>query len=176
MRTEGTMLLADGTIDFELYDDEAPATVAAFIEAIRDGIWAGGAFVRAVRADNDNGSPQIDVVQAKAAREASDRIVHESTADTGLKHLSGTLSLPRYEPGSGTAEGFSVCMRDSPELDAGSSRNPDLQGFAVFGRVTRGLELLTSVHAAECSEGGEDSYTAGQSIREPVQIIDIVIR
>jgi len=175
MRTEGTLLLADGEVKFELYGDEAPETVAAFVEAIRDGIWNGGTFVRAVRKDNDKGSPQIDVIQAVAAGEAERTIAHESTEATGLKHLAGTLSVPRHMPGSGSAAGFFVCMRDSPELDAGSLRNPDRQGFAAFGRVTSGLGLLRPIHRAECLEGGADAYISGQELRNPVKIVKMSI-
>ena len=73
-------------------------------------------------------------------------IQHESTRQTGLRHLDGTISMARNAPGSATAE-FFVCVGDQPELDFGGNRNPDGQGFAAFGQVVEGMQIVRILHA-----------------------------
>ncbi len=63
---------------------------------------------------------------------------------TGLKHLDGTLSMARNEPGTASSE-FFICVGDQPELDYGGRRNPDGQGFAAFGRVVRGMDVVRKI-------------------------------
>ena len=86
-------------------------------------------------------------------------IVHETTRQTGLRHLDGTVSMARAQPGSATAEYF-VCIGDQPELDFGGGRNPDGLGFAAFGRVVEGMDVVRALHA----RGEADQYLA-QPIR-----------
>jgi peptidyl-prolyl cis-trans isomerase A (cyclophilin A) len=71
-------------------------------------------------------------------------IVHETTAQTGLRHLDGSISMARVEPGTASSE-FFICVGDQPELDFGGTRNPDGQGFAVFGRVAVGMEVVRAI-------------------------------
>lgn len=68
-------------------------------------------------------------------------VPHEPTSQSGLRHLDGTLSLARDAPGSG-GHGFFICIGARPELDAGGRRNPDGAGFAAFGKVLSGHEVL----------------------------------
>ena len=75
-------------------------------------------------------------------------IVHESTNISGLRHLIGSISMARIEPGSASSEVF-ICISDQPELDYGGKRNPDGQGFAVFGRVIEGLDIIKRIHNQE---------------------------
>ena len=72
-------------------------------------------------------------------------IPHETTRMTGLKHLDGTVSMARSTPGSAAGE-FFICIGDQPELDFGGRRNPDGQGFAAFGRVVEGRDVVTALH------------------------------
>jgi peptidyl-prolyl cis-trans isomerase A (cyclophilin A) len=71
-------------------------------------------------------------------------IIHETTERTGLRHLDGTISMARSKPGSATSE-FFICVGDMPELDFGGRRNPDGQGFAAFGRVTEGMDIVQAI-------------------------------
>ena len=73
-------------------------------------------------------------------------IAHETTRGTGLKHLDGTVLMAPAAPGSAASE-FFVCVGDQPELDFGSRRNPDGQGFAAFGRVVSGQDVVRALHA-----------------------------
>jgi len=73
-------------------------------------------------------------------------IAHESTQHTGLRHRNGTVSMARGEPGTAAAE-FFICMGDQPELDFGGRRNPDGKGFAAFGQVVQGMDVVRALHA-----------------------------
>jgi peptidyl-prolyl cis-trans isomerase A (cyclophilin A) len=73
-------------------------------------------------------------------------IRHETTQQTGLRHRDGTVSMARNAPGTATAE-FFICIGDQPELDHGGRRNPDGQGFAAFGQVVEGRDVLQALYA-----------------------------
>src|SRR4029077_11970565 len=94
---------------------------------------------------------KIEVIQAGVnpakAKEDFAPIKLERTRDTGLRHQDGTLSMARDGPDTATAD-FFVCIGAQPELDFGGQRNPDGQGFAAFGRVTKGLEIVKRTQAA----------------------------
>jgi peptidyl-prolyl cis-trans isomerase A (cyclophilin A) len=71
-------------------------------------------------------------------------ILHETTDKTGIRHLNGTLSMARLEPGTASSEIF-ICINDQPELDFGGKRNPDGQGFAAFGKVISGMDVVRKI-------------------------------
>ena len=87
-------------------------------------------------------------------------IAHETTMDTGLRHRDGTVSMARAEPGSASGE-FFICIGDQPALDFGGGRNPDGQGFAAFGQVVQGMDVVRAVHA---------KGQAKQFLEEPIMI------
>ena len=87
-------------------------------------------------------------------------IAHETTAMTGLKHRNGTVSMARTAPGTASSE-FFICIGDQPELDFGGGRNPDRQGFAAFGQVVAGADVVTAIYGK-----GE----AGQYIKQPIAV------
>ena len=90
-------------------------------------------------------------------------IAHETTRQTGLRHLDGTVSMARNAPGTASTE-FFICIGDQPELDFGGRRNPDGQGFAAFGRVVDGMAVVTALHAR-----GQ----AQQFLAEPVRVLSV---
>ena len=73
-------------------------------------------------------------------------ILHETTNATGIKHMNGTISMARIEPGSASSEIF-ICINDQPELNYGGRRNIDGQGFAAFGKVIKGLNVVKVIHS-----------------------------
>ena len=87
----------------------------------------------------------------------------ERTRDTGLRHLDGTLSMARAGPDTATSD-FFICIGDQPELDFGGKRNPDGQGFAAFGRVTKGMDVVRRIQQAPAE---------GQTLTPPVSILNI---
>lgn len=141
-----------GTIVVELAPERAPVTVANFLRYVDEGRYTeGGRFYRVVRDDNQPDSPvKIDVVQGgldfvEPSPLELPPIAHETTGATGLRHLDGTISMARLEPGSASSEIF-LCVGDQPELDFGGLRNPDGEGFAAFGRVVEGMEVVRAIH------------------------------
>ena len=141
-----------GSFVVELEPARAPRTVTNFLRYVDEGRYTeGGRFYRVVRDDNQPDSPvKIAVVQGGIGFDPPSPlelppIAHESTAETGLRHLDGTISMARNEPGSASSEIF-VCVGDQPELDFGGRRNPDGQGFAAFGRVVAGMESVRAIH------------------------------
>lgn len=138
-----------GAIDVRLYADRAPITVCNFLRYVGGGFFDGGMFFRTVRPDNQRTVPvKIGVIQADVApNRSSDQfapIVLERTSQTGIRHLDGTISMARDGPDSATAS-FSICVGDQPSLDFGGKRNPDGQGFAAFGRVVRGMDVVRRI-------------------------------
>ncbi|MCU0366081.1 MAG: peptidylprolyl isomerase [Bacteroidales bacterium] len=139
-----------GDIEAELYQEEAPATVANFLFYVDNGLYDNSCFYRVVRDDNQlNDSIRIAVIQGGRYNEETDTIapvVHERTDVTGIRHLDGTISMARWHPGTATSE-FFITVGDQPALDAGGMRNRDGQGFAAFGRITGGMEVVRKIHA-----------------------------
>ena len=140
-----------GDIRAEIYLDQAPVTAKAFLRNVDAGIYSdGGAdFYRVVHMDNQpDNQVRIDVVQGGVDRETGDTSVpyipHETTKETKLTHLDGSLSMAREEPGTANTE-FAICIGAQSELDFGGRRNPDGQGFAVFGKVVEGMEVVRSI-------------------------------
>jgi peptidyl-prolyl cis-trans isomerase A (cyclophilin A) len=92
-------------------------------------------------------------------------IRHETTKETGILHTDGVISMARNQPGSASTE-FFICIGDQPSLDYGGHRNPDLQGFAAFGKVTEGMDVARAIQALP----DEDQYLKNQ-----VHILEITI-
>ncbi len=145
-----------GKIVAELYPERAPVTVANFLRYVREERFAGASFYRVVRADNQPNSPvKIAVIQGGLKDDQHPQslppIPHETTQQTGLRHEDGTLSMARNEPGTASSE-FFICVGDQPELDFGGRRNPDGAGFAAFGKVLAGLDVVQKIHQSPARE------------------------
>jgi peptidyl-prolyl cis-trans isomerase A (cyclophilin A) len=154
-----------GAIEVEIDAARAPVTAANFLRYVESGYYTGGRFHRTVRAGNQpDNKVKIDVVQAgpdpTSRRPEFEPIPLERTSVTGLRHVDGALSMARDGPDTATSD-FFICVGDQPELDFGGRRNPDGQGFAVFGRVVAGMDVVRRIHAAPAD---------GQSLTPPVAI------
>lgn len=158
-----------GDIEVELDSKRAPITVANFLTYVDRGLYSNGLFHRTVTLANQPASKvKIEVIQAAAnparINEFFPPLAIERTRDTGLKHRDGTLSMARAEPDSAQDE-FFVCIGDQPELDFGGKRNPDGQGFAAFGKVVKGMEIVRRIHGSPAD---------GQSLKPPIRIERVV--
>jgi len=154
-----------GDIEVELDAKAAPMTTKNFLYYVREGFYSGGMFFRTVTASNQpQDAVKIAVIQARAnparERDVLPPIRMERTRDTGLHHLDGTISMARDGPDTATHE-FFLCVGDQPELDFGGKRNPDGQGFAAFGRVVRGMDIVRKIH---------ESPAEGQTLSPPIRI------
>lgn len=156
-----------GEITAEVYPDKAPVTAGNFLKLIDRKVFDQGAtFYRVTRDNNQpNNEFKIDVIQGGLPEDYTevDPIPHETTKDTGLSHVDGSLSMARSEPGTASSE-FFICIGDQPELDFGGRRNPDGVGFAVFGRVTGGMDIVRKI---------QQQKDDGQYLVDPIQILTI---
>ncbi|MEM1145702.1 MAG: peptidylprolyl isomerase, partial [Pseudomonadota bacterium] len=84
----------------------------------------------------------------------------------------GTLSMARGDVGTASSE-FFIVIGDQPGLDKGESRNPDQQGFAAFGRVIDGMDVVRRIHQAPSDAPSSSDYTAGQIMEAPVEILSV---
>ncbi|MCA1758379.1 MAG: peptidylprolyl isomerase, partial [Bacteroidales bacterium] len=128
-----------GKIVMKIDTVHAPVTAKNFLAHVEKGTFNNAVFYRTVRPDNQsNNSVKIEVIQgglfSDEEIEKHTGISHETTKETELKHLDGTISMARNEPGTASTE-FFICIGNQPELDFGGKRNPDGQGFAAFGKV-----------------------------------------
>ncbi|MDH4125553.1 MAG: peptidylprolyl isomerase [Gammaproteobacteria bacterium] len=163
-----------GDIELELYPAAAPLTVANFLRLVDGGYLDGGSFYRTVSPENDNGSPPISVIQGGLGDAESPfaPIAHETTGVTGLVHRDGSISMARAEVGTASTE-FFICIGDQPALDFGGTRNADGQGFAVFGRVVAGMEVVHAIHRSPADTPTDAAYFRNQVLNEPVQFISL---
>lgn len=157
-----------GSIEVELDAKHAPITVSNFLRYVDAGHYDGGRFFRTVTLDNQpTNNVKIQVVQAEASaagqRAAFPAIPLERTRDTGLRHRDGTLSMARYGPDTAT-DSFSIVIGDQPEMDFGGKRQPDGQGFAAFGQVVKGMEVVRKIQAAPARE---------QQLRPAIRIVRV---
>ena len=160
---------ATGDIEVELDRNRAPATVKNFLRYVEKGLYRDGLFHRTVTLSNQPANKvKIEVLQAAAnparTNEFLPPIKLERTRDTGLKHLDGTISMARDGPDTAQDE-FFICIGDQPELDFGGKRNPDGQGFAAFGKVIKGMDVVRRIQSAPAD---------GQSLKPPIRILNAV--
>ncbi len=145
-----------GEIEVEVEVAKAPGTAANFLRYVDENFYDGGQFHRTVTMQNQpNNDVKIEVIQASINEtrkdDQFDPIALERTTKTGLLHKVGAISMARGEPDSATSS-FFFCIGDQPELDFGGARNPDGQGFAAFGRITRGMDVVKKIQMSPREE------------------------
>ena len=161
-----------GNITIEVDAVRAPLTAANFLKYVDGGFYDGGTINRAVRPDNTvRRDVEIQVIQFQIARarqrERFPPVPLERTTVTGLKHVNGAVSMARSGPD--TARGsFSIVIGDQPEMDFGGKRNPDGQGFAVFGRVVKGMDVVQAIQA---SPTGQRGPYGPETLEPPIAIV-----
>ncbi|CAN5215385.1 peptidylprolyl isomerase [soil metagenome] len=160
-----------GPIVVELYPDTAPITVANFLAYADQHLLDGAAFYRTVSPKNDNNPATISVIQGGLNRDDSPlpAIAHETTKVTGILHTDGVISMARGAPGTAGSE-FFICLGDNSALDFGGARNKDGQGFAAFGKVVEGMDVVRKIHDAPTVTKADDPYLKGQILEKPVKI------
>lgn len=154
-----------GEIEMEIDTVHAPVTAANFLKYVDGGLYDGGLFHRTVRPDNQREKPvKIAVIQGAANPSRTNDffppIPLERTNKTGLAHRDGAVSMARDKPDTATHE-FFICVGDQPELDFAGKRNPDGQGFAAFGRVVRGMDVVRRI---------QESPADVETLRPPIKI------
>ena len=140
-----------GEIEVEIYPGKAPLTANNFLSLCDAGTYEGAIFYRVVRMDNQaKNKVKIEVIQGGLFEDnLIDKytpIEHETTEETGILHTDGVISMARMEPGTASTE-FFICIGDQPSLDSGGDRNPDGAGFAAFGKVISGMDVVRAIQA-----------------------------
>lgn len=160
-----------GEIIAEVDTVKAPVTAGNFLNLVRNGVYNGSVIYRVVRPDNQpNRKEKIEVIQGGLY---SDSLVakypvirHETTGETGILHNDGAISMARNEPGTASTE-FFICIGDQHSLDFGGLRNPDGQGYAAFGRVVRGIDVVRKIQQYEDS---------AQYLKNPIRISNMSVQ
>jgi Peptidyl-prolyl cis-trans isomerase (rotamase) - cyclophilin family len=146
-------------------DTRAPITSANFLRYAREGRFDGTAFYRGMVLSSQSG-----LIQG-GARGAQSRVLppiaHEPTSQTGLSHTDGAVSMARFTPGTATGD-FFIIVGDVSGLDAGRSGDPD--GFAVFGRVVEGMDVVRAILAAPKSATAGEGVMRGQMLEPEIAL------
>ena len=163
-----------GDITISLEVDQAPISAANFLRYVDEDRFDGTVFYRAMHLDW--GEPPNGLLQGGTQNDPErilDGIAHEPTNQTGLSHTDGALSMARLEPGTATGD-FSIMIKDQTGLDAQpGSDDPDLAaGYAVFGYVVEGMDVVRAIHAMPRDPDKGEGWMKGQMLAEPVRIID----
>ncbi|MCP2679921.1 peptidylprolyl isomerase [Maricaulaceae bacterium NA33B04] len=169
-----------GDVEIDLEFNKAPITSRNFVRNIKAGLFQGGSFYRAAHA-NDATEANLSIIQGGANKnlDQPEPIEHETTAQTGLKHTTGAISMARMECGTATTE-FFICIEDTPGLDFKEPTDKGA-GYAVFGKVVGGMDVVLAIH--NLKTGNPDLSAAdtenmpewlrSQLLDDPVLIQDI---
>ena len=160
-----------GNIEIELYPLQAPKTVTAFLSYIDSGYYNNSNFYRVLNDENQpSNAPKTELIQGgiwKSKNKIASHIPgipHETTKQTGILHTDGVISLARLEPGTAGTE-FFICIGKQSGLDYGGENIADKQGYATFGKVVRGMEIVRKIYRQNESD---------QYFDPPVAIYNIV--
>jgi peptidyl-prolyl cis-trans isomerase A (cyclophilin A) len=160
-----------GSITMQVDVAHAPVSAANFLKYVDGKYYDGGMINRSVRPDNTvRHDVEIQVIQFQsnpARRDMFPAIPLERTSVTGLHHTDGVLSMARSGPDTATSS-FSVVIGDQPSLDFGGARNADGQGFAAFGKVVAGMDVVKKIQA---SHTGETGPYRTESLDPPIKIL-----
>ncbi|MDZ4370386.1 MAG: peptidylprolyl isomerase [Phenylobacterium sp.] len=162
---------AQGAIVVELYRDKAPITVANYLRYVDRGLFNGATFYRASRPPGytatDYGSIQGGLQNNPA--KILPPIAHEPTTKTGLKHADGTISMGRHAPGTAQADWF-ITLGDMSYLDADPKNPKATPGFAAFGQVVEGLDVVKTIIALPVDPNRGEGAMKGEMLVKPVRI------
>lgn len=157
-----------GRIVVEADTQHAPVTAKNFLHYVDTRRLDGMTFYRAVRAAPDFGFVQFGV-QGRSGR-VFPPIAHEPTTTTGLRHVDGTLSTTRWAPGSARGD-FTISVGDQPSLDAHPDQPGDNQGFAAFGHVVEGMDVVHTILDAPADSTKGEGVMKGSILAAPITIV-----
>jgi peptidyl-prolyl cis-trans isomerase A (cyclophilin A) len=158
-----------GDIRIALETARAPITAANFLRYVDQKRFDGITIYRAVKIGDDGKYGLVQGGLQGERKRAFAPIAHESPATTGLSHLDGAVSMAREAPGSATGDFFFV-IGDLTSLDGKPGDDP---GYAVFGRVSEGMEIVRSILDLPRSEKAPDPVMQGQMLAAPVKVLTV---
>lgn len=162
-----------GAIIIALETERAPVTAGNFLRYVDEGRLDGTVFYRAMRLDwGDQPNGLIQGGTQFDPQRILPPIAHERTSDTGVLHIRGTISMARYDPGTATGD-FSIMVQDQPGMNADpANADPQLHdGYAAFGAVTEGMDVVEAIHAAPTDPDAGEGWMKGQMLADPVRIV-----
>ena len=155
-----------GDIIVELYPDKAPITVTNFMKYVDNNLYENSTFFRVCTPENEaERDIKIEVIQGGNVDNSKsfEPIDLETTNNTNLLHKNGTMSMARSSANTATSS-FFICIKDQPELDFGGKRHNDGLGFAAFGKVTKGMDIVLKIQSGE---------NKNQRLLSPIEIKNI---
>lgn len=161
-----------GDIHIALETERAPITAGNFLRYVDEGRFDGTVFYRAMKLDWE---PQPNGLIQGGTQWDPERVLpgieHEPTNLTGLSHTRGALSMAMGEPGTANGD-FSIMVQDQTGMDADpEAEDPVWQaGYAVFGYVTEGMDVVEAIHASPIAPDKGEGWMKGQMLAEPVVI------
>ena len=161
-----------GVITLDLNLGKAPITAGHFLKYVDQKRYDGSSFYRASKTPGD---PSTGMVQGGLRSDPTKLlkpIAHESTLKTGLSHKDGAISLARRAPGTANSE-FFICVGDQPYLDADPKAKGDNLGFAAFGQVVGGMDLVHTILALPTSPTAGVGAMRGEMLSPPVPILTV---
>lgn len=164
-----------GRIVIELDLKSAPVTARNFLRYADQRRFDGIVFYRVMRlAWGEQPNGLIQAGTRGDPKRILPPIAHEPTSQTGILHKAGTLSMARWAPGTATGD-FSILLSDLEGLDADpASDNPDRRaGFATFGRVVEGMDVVRAIWNAPLSPTAGEGVLKGQMLEKPVRILTV---
>jgi peptidyl-prolyl cis-trans isomerase A (cyclophilin A) len=161
---------SEGVIVLELEKQRAPITTANFLKYVDQKRWDGIVIYRATTIAQD---PLLGLIQGGARNDPKrilPPIAHEPTSKTGLSHTDGAISMARGKPGSANAD-FFIIVGPMTSLDADPKAAGDNLGYAAFGRVVEGMDVVRKILAAPVSPTLGAGIMRGQMLAKPVKVI-----
>ncbi len=164
-----------GAFVVELYRDKAPITVANYLKYVDRGLFSGAACYRASKPKDYKGD-DYGLVQCglqNDPKKVLPPIAHEPTTRTGLTHgKDGVISMGRHAPGTAQAD-WSIMLGDMSYLDA-DPKNPKANpGFAAFGQVVEGLEVIRKIIVMPTDPNKGEGAMHGEMLVKPVRILRV---
>lgn len=157
-----------GAFTLELEAQHAPLTTANFLHYVDAQKFDGAAFFRTTHPPGDPATGTL-VAAPSARQHPFPPIAHESTTQTGLKHLDGTISLGRFQPGTATDNVF-ICLGPQPSFDADPHAKGDNLGYAAFGHVAEGMAVVRRIHGLPANGHSPFASQRGEWLAHPVVI------
>lgn len=161
---------SEGTIVLALDLGGAPITSANFLRYVDQKRLDGTTFYRALKVSGDTPLGFIQGGTRNDPKRVLSPIAHEPTNVTGITHQAGTISMARYEPGSANGD-FFITVGPMPSMDAQPSGEGDIAGFAAFGRVIEGMDVVQKILADPTSATEGEGVMKGQMLSPAVIIL-----
>jgi peptidyl-prolyl cis-trans isomerase A (cyclophilin A) len=158
-----------GEVEVELFPEQAPKTVAAFLLYVDSGYYKNSSFYRVITNENVPSEYNSGLIQGGIYKTNSSLlskipgIEHESTKQTGLLHTNGTISLARRQPGTASTE-FFICIGDQPQFDCNEYTTGDGLGYAAFGKVLKGMDIVSRI---------QNTPSHNEKLKREIKIINI---